>query len=276
MITASLVTYKTDSNDLENIIKSVVNSKIDTLYLIDNSTDNYTREFVKNINRIEYIPSRNVGYGRAHNIGIRKAQDRGSKYHLILNPDIIFNPEVIMALENFMNQNDDTGLVMPLITYPDGSTQYVCKLLPTPKDLFLRRFTFDFLFRKIKDKYELHHSGYDKIMDVPNLSGCFMFARTSVLKEVGGFDERFFMYGEDIDLTRRIHNLYRTVFFPAVSVMHAHKKASYKYNRMLGVHIRNLIRYFNKWGWFDDKERTRINQETLKQIESLFKLKTNI
>lgn len=53
-------------------------------------------------------------------------------------------------------------------------------------------------------KYELIFSGYDKIMWVPSLSGCFMFMRVDVLRKIGGFDERFFMYAEDLDLSRRI------------------------------------------------------------------------
>jgi len=79
------------------------------------------------------------------------------------------------------------------------------------------------------------------------------------------FDERFFMYPEDIDLTRRIHRKYRTVFYPEVSVVHQHAQGSYSNVKLLFIHIRNMVRYFNKWGWFFDKERREINNEILKQ-----------
>jgi len=103
-------------------------------------------------------------------------------------------------------------------------------------------------------------------MDVPYLSGCFMFLRVAALKEVGTFDERFFMYPEDIDLTRRIHRKYRTVFYPEVSIVHHHAQSSYKNGKMMWIHGLNLIEYFNKWGWIFDKERKKINTEIPKQL----------
>ena len=96
-------------------------------------------------------------------------------------------------------------------------------------------------------------------MNVPYLSGCFMLLRTSTLEDVGLFDERFFLYPEDIDLTRRIHKKYKTLFYPYVSVIHEYGRGSYKSMKLLYFHIVNMCRYFNKWGWFFDKERKEIN-----------------
>ena len=79
------------------------------------------------------------------------------------------------------------------------------------------------------------------------------------------FDERFFMYPEDIDITRRMHSKYRTMYWPNVSVVHAHRAASYKSTRMLKIHIVNMVKYFNKWGWFFDSERRKVNREILKE-----------
>ena len=111
-------------------------------------------------------------------------------------------------------------------------------------------------------------SGYDKIMDVPYLSGSFMFLRTEALRDVGLFDERFFMYPEDIDLTRRLHAKYRTVFYPDVQVIHNHAQASYKNSKMLLIHIVNTIKYCNKWGWIFDKERREMNRKILQKRHS--------
>ena len=97
-------------------------------------------------------------------------------------------------------------------------------------------------------KFQLRFSGYDKIMNIPYLSGCFMFFRISVLQQIGLFDERFFMYPEDIDITRRIHEKYKTIFYPDVSIIHAHAAASRSNAKMLKIHIINIIKYFNKWG----------------------------
>ena len=104
-------------------------------------------------------------------------------------------------------------------------------------------------------------------MFVPYLSGCFMLLRQSILHEVGGFDERFFMYGEDIDLSRRMAQKSDNMFFPDVSVTHAYGAASYKSLKMLYIHAMNVSRYFNKWGWLADRERDAMNRSTLRQFE---------
>jgi hypothetical protein len=93
-----------------------------------------------------------------------------------------------------------------------------------------------------------------------------MLLRTEALEKVGLFDERFFMYPEDIDLTRRIHRHYATCFYPDVSVIHAHTQGSYKNRKLLWIHLINMAKYFNKWGWLCDSERRKINAETLKSI----------
>jgi GT2 family glycosyltransferase len=156
---------------------------------------------------------------------------------------------------------------MPKVYYPDGEIQYLCKLLPTPFDLIFRRFLPNSWTKKQTEKFELRNSGYNKILDVPYLSGCFMLLRTDALKEVGLFDERFFMYPEDIDLTRRINRKFRTVFYPEVSIVHHHARSSYLNLKMLWIHTTNMIRYFNKWGWFFDRERKIINKKTLNQFK---------
>ena len=170
-----------------------------------------------------------------------------------------------------MEQNLDIGLTMPKVLYPDGRLQPVCKLLPSPKTLIIRRFLNFQRSRLEKEnfKYELHLSGYNKIIDAPFLSGCFMFIRTQALQTVGLFDERFFLYTEDTDLSRRIHKYYRTVFFPEVAIYHYHQRGSYKDISLLWRNIRSAIKYFNKWGWVSDKERDDFNERTLMQLSGI-------
>jgi hypothetical protein len=192
------------------------------------------------------------------------------KYHLVLNPDVSFGKGTIEKLYDFMENNPDIGLAMPKILYPDGSIQYLCKLIPTPMDLIRRRFL---PASKYLDKrnflYELRFTGYDKIMDVPYLSGCFMFVRTEALSRAGLFDERFFLYLEDVDLSRRMHKHYRTVYYPEISVFHQYEKGSYKNSKLLKYHLQSAIKYFNKWGYFFDKDRQEINKKILKKLNAL-------
>ena len=95
-----------------------------------------------------------------------------------------------------------------------------------------------------------------------------MLLKTEALKKIGLFDERYFMYPEDMDLTRRIHKEYQTVFYPHASIVHNHAKESYKSLKMLYIHISNMCKYFNKWGWLCDAERKKMNKEAIRQLNS--------
>lgn len=269
MITSSVVLYKTDRKELDTIINCVLNSCIRVLYLIDNSPTNDIESFVANYEKrkIVYIfNGQNIGYGAGHNIAIRMAIKEASQYHVVLNPDIIFTTDAIDKLCQYMNQNPDVGQIMPKVVYPNGDMQYLCKLIPTPIDLIFKRFLPSQLFRKRLYKFRLEFTGYNQIMNVPYLSGCFMLFRISSLKHVGLFDERFFMYPEDIDITRRIHEKYKTIFYPDVTIIHAHAAASYSSKKMLYIHIFNMVKYFNKWGWVFDKKRKKANEQLLKEV----------
>lgn len=270
-LSASIVVFKTPADILAKAIHSFLSSTPDSLlYLIDNSpTDDL--KYLAYDARIKYIfNNRNVGFGAGHNISFQHTLGR-SKYHLVLNPDVYFDKDVIEKLYLFMEDNPSIGQVMPKVLYPDGNLQYLCRLLPTPQILVLRRF-FNFfqpLLQKRNYSHELQFSGYNKIMNVPFLSGCFMFLRMEALEKVGLFDERFFLYTEDTDLTRRIHRFYRTVYYPDVSIYHYHAKGSYKDPWLMWCNIYSAIRYFNKWGWFNDPERERINQQVLQETINL-------
>lgn len=266
MITASLVLYHNSQKDVDTITDCVLASSISRLYIVDNSKNDAFRILEQRSTKIRYIHSENVGYGAAHNIAIREAMTSGANYHVVINPDIVFQPRVIEALAEYMANHSDVGLIMPRVEYPNGDLQYLCKLLPTPADLLIRRFLPKGWMRSLQDRFELRAFGYDREMNIPYLSGCFMFLRLDALKQVGLFDERFFMYGEDIDLSRRIHNVYKTMYYPYVSIIHNHEKASYKNHKMLFVHICNVVRYFNKWGWIFDADRKKINDQTLKRL----------
>ncbi len=264
---ASIVLYNSKWEQVEKIVNTLLASLvIENIYLIDNSQTQDARFKMDNPRVIYLFLGKNVGYGTAHNIALRESLVAGVAYHLVVNADIEFEPSALQELEAYMTAHPQVGQLMPKVIYPNGEIQYLCKLLPTPWDLFIRRFVPQ-CWRKIHTaQFELHASEYNKIMNVPYLSGCFMLLSTEVLQQVGLFDERFFMYPEDIDMTRRIHRKYQTVFYPNVTIIHNHEKASYKNIKMLWVHIVNICRYFNKWGWLCDKERTEINKMTVAEL----------
>ncbi len=260
MVNVSVVLYHTPEKEVARIADICSQIKgLHKLYIIDNSTNKLSN---RNLGyNAEYIFNGvNLGYGKAHNIALRKSIAEGVDYHLVVNADVEFSAEVISAMVDYMESHKDVALLSPKVYYPNGKIQRLCKLLPTPMDLFGRRFLPKSWISERQAEYEMHASGYDKIMNLPYLSGCFMFLRVECLRENGLFDERYFMYPEDIDLTRRLHSKYQTLFYPAVSVIHHHERSSYKSLRMMWVHIVNMCRYFNKWGWFHDPERKIFNQ----------------
>jgi GT2 family glycosyltransferase len=275
-LTISVVTYKTDPATLSACLDSILKITIPfACFVIDNSQDPATKQQISDIQqrlpdrgKLQYGPSTNVGYGRAHNIAIREMlAGTQSRFHVIMNPDIRFEPGTLETLIEYMENNQHAGLVMPKILYPDGSLQKLCKLLPTPGHLLARRF-FPWLIKAQNARYQLEWMDHDKPFECPSLSGCFMFVRTDVFREVGLFDERFFMYFEDVDLVRRLGQKYITMYCPFATVTHHYKKGSYSSIRLLLNHMVSGVKYFNKWGWFCDPERKRINQRMLKQADN--------
>lgn len=265
-ISASIVLYKTDPEELKHVYECFIQSQVSfQLLLIDNSPDDSLGN-VLNEECVKYVyTGQNIGYGRGHNLAIKEIINK-SEFHLVINSDISFLPNVIGSLVAYMKLHPDVGQIMPKVLSPEGETQYLCKLIPTPFDLIFRRFLPSTVLKKRKEKFQLIFTGYDKIMEVPYLSGCFMFLRTASIKDVGLFDERFFMYPEDIDLTRRINEKYKTIYFPEVFIIHDHAKESYKKGDMFLIHTTNIIKYFNKWGWFFDLKRVRTNQNILRKL----------
>ncbi|MFC1852894.1 glycosyltransferase family 2 protein, partial [candidate division CSSED10-310 bacterium] len=253
-LTGSIVLYKNDSVIVRNAIESFLNTCLQKkLFLIDNSPTDVFSSLAAEYPELEYrLMDRNVGFGAGHNQALQVCLEK-TPYHLVLNPDISFEVGQLEKLYAYMEQYQDVGLVMPKIILPDGQMQYLCKLLPTPFDLFIRRFLPDLRFlQRSKEAFELRFADYDTAMPIPYLSGCFMFLRTAVLQRIGLFDERFFLYLEDTDLTRRIYETARTMYYPEVHVIHRYGQDSYKKASVLIRHIISAIKYFSKWGWFID------------------------
>lgn len=261
MLSISIVTYHTDDDELRRCLDSIPRDGVDCIYVVDNSRSKSTEDLCRQSGRVSYIASDNVGYGAAHNIALRQSMAGGTDYHLVLNPDITFNPSELKLLTDYMDSHPNVGAVQPKIVNPDGTLQMSVRMIPTPMDLIVRRFLPRSWFKKRRARYLLQHLDHDKPFDAPYHQGSFMLLRVAALRDVGIFDERFFMYPEDIDLSRRIHRKYPTMYVPLMTVVHDHRAASYHSVKMLRIHMVNMIRYFNKWGWIFDAERKAVNKE---------------
>ncbi|MBD2353375.1 glycosyltransferase family 2 protein [Tolypothrix sp. FACHB-123] len=252
-LTASLVVYKNNPEMIKDAVNSLLNTSIEVkLYVIDNSPSPDLKNIFYNLNNVDYHYNNgnNLGFGKAHNVALSLLPD--SDYHLVLNPDVFFENNVIPELIKYLEHNQDIGLISPKIYYPSGEIQYLCKNYPSLFLLFARRFipqTFQFLMKNYLARYEMRETGYKEVMNVTYLSGCFMFFRRKYLDEIGYFDENIFMYLEDADITLRMAKKYRTVFYPYVHIVHHWAKGSYKSFKLTLINIQSAFYFFNKHGW---------------------------
>jgi len=219
------------------------------LYVVDNSPSfhNGIAERCEFRERTEYIHSPvNGGYGYGHNIALRRIlADDDVEFALVLNPDVTFCRELPKKLAKFMRAVPEVGVAIPSVYNPDGSVQGVVEELPTPWSLMRSRI----LGRKSKALGNSAKSTFNKYDKVEVVSGCCMFIRLAALRNAGVFDERFFMYMEDVDLTRRItEGGFAAARFPAYGIRHHWSRDSKKSWRMLFIHLISAARYFMKWG----------------------------
>lgn len=262
-ISVSIVLHNTDREELNEVINSCLNSSISVdIFLIDNSPNNHLN-FLINDKRVNYLKVNNNGFGAGHNEAIIKNKlIEKYDYHIVINPDISFDKEVIKKIFSFMEKNKNVGVIMPRVLNIDKSLQYARKLLPSPFNIFVKRF-----FKNLShmNNYEFTTLEPNEPIEIIALCGCFLFFRTNALKDVGLFDERYFMYFEDFDLCRRISKKYKTIYYPHCEVIHRGNSEHRKNFKLFLLSIRSTILYFNKWGYYD-QEKIKLNKETMKKI----------
>lgn len=273
-LTISIVTYNTNKGELLKVLQCLEKIKLNKkIFISDNSENQNIKKIIEelNNNQIEYIfNNSNKGFGAGHNIIINKLLNKelNSKYHLIMNSDIYFKENTVEKLLAYMSNHEKIGQIGPKIMGKDGTLTYSCKLFPTPLNLIIRRFIpLKKIVEKMDYDYEMRWYNYKNIVEGSLLSGCFMLLRTEVFEKVGKFDEKYFMYLEDYDFCRRIGEKYEVIYYPEVEIVHEHAKSSYKTKKMLLIHIKSALTYFNKWGWIFDKKRSEKN----KKLKKLYK-----
>lgn len=276
MLTASIVIHNSPVGQVLKAIDCMLRSGVERVYLLDNSTSPFDTAALPSDHRIDYRRIPNRGFGAGHNVALREVLKDHLSYHLVMNADVEWDGDALSPLVDYMEKNGDVGMVQPRIVYPDRVLQYTCRLLPTPWDLFAKRFLSGISRLKPghskregwkQERYLLMEHDHRKALEVAYLQGSFMLFRNKALAECGVFDERFFMYPEDIDITRRMHQHWKTLYLPIVEITHYHQAASRHNLKMFGIHLWNMIKYFNKWGWLIDRERRSINRRILSAIQ---------
>jgi len=202
-------------------LASGVRSSIEVIVVDNASTDGSPEMVETEFPSVLLVrSSENLGFGKANNIGIKMA--KGS-YIALVNSDVHVYEGCLDALVDFLERTPTAGMVGPRLTYGDARLQSSCRHFPsiwnnTCEVMCLNR-TFPMSQRFTGE--HMFHSRYDTEMKVDVLVGCFILARASVLASLHGFDEDFFFYGEDIDLSQRCWNAgFEVWFIPTAHAIH--------------------------------------------------------
>ena len=194
----------------------------------------------------------NTGYGRAVN---RLAAQLGElpPYIGVLNTDLSWQPGTFERLLAWLQQHSEVNLAVPQILDPAGTPQKLCKHNPTVLGLFSRRFLPAWLkpawLKRYDRWYVMADQNYEEVFEAPYLSGCCMLIRSEAFRRAGGFDERYFLYLEDADLTRGLARDGRCVHLPAAAVVHNWGRGNYRNLGLMAVNLASAWHYFRKWGW---------------------------
>ena len=237
--------YNSDIQLLEEVVSSILKIPFKKkVYIIDNSSTFKVESLFKNPS-IEYINvGKNIGYGAGHNLVIKKIYIN-SNYHLILNPDVQFNPPIIGELIRELEQNPDVALIAPKVIYPNSEHQFTCRRYPSVLELISRRLR---IFKKIVKNGEYRENDLTRPFFPEFLHGCFLLFKTKDFINVNGFDERFFLYMEDVDICRKIEKSgKKKLYYSKVEIVHYFNKGSSKKISLFLIHIVSVFKYFYKW-----------------------------
>lgn len=241
-------------------VKAELSSCIDSIYksqtlfsyeiiVVDNaSSDDSVFYLKKNHPKIKVIANNdNLGFGRANN---QAAEHAEGEYLFILNPDTVLLPSTLDKLVSFMDTNEDVAICGPCVLYEDGSLQKSVKGFPTLKGAFGRHTIFKFfgLFRTDVRRWRNRDFDYAKNNDVDQLIGAALLIRRSVFEKHQGFDERFFMYYEEVDLCYRIKQAgERIVYYSEAEMVHLGGRSSKQvFAKKKFMMMQSLVLYLKK------------------------------
>ncbi|MBI2428802.1 MAG: glycosyltransferase [Ignavibacteriales bacterium] len=193
------------------------------IFVVDNASDDGSVEMVsKNFPHVRLIANKtNVGFAKANNQAL--VQSKG-KYILLINPDTLVQENTVRELIKFFETHDNAGMTGCKILNPDGTLQLACRRsFPTPWTAFTKTFGLSALFptSKLFARYNLTYLDPDQAYEVDAISGSFMMVKREVVEKIGGLDETFFMYGEDLDWCYRVqHSGWKVYYVPTTSIIH--------------------------------------------------------
>lgn len=270
-LTVSLVRYSESVQQICLALKSVSTALarwhgeypdvLATLLIVNNSTRSdldvsYFREILEHNEFYQYCEFKiiqghgNIGYGSGQNLAIKKYK---AEYCLLMNADVEIDESAILIGLNYLSQNRDVLIVSPLATDGSNTKIHLCKRMPTVLDFFLRGYSPDIIKDRFKNRlsyYEMHDLDEScPSTGIPITSGCFMLCRSAGIENAGYFDEGYFLYFEDFDLSLRIQLIGEIAYLPQMRIRHYGGNAAKKNIVHLLYFSISAIRFFSKYGW---------------------------
>jgi len=261
-LSISIVNFN-NKNLLKHCVKNILSIKTNLSYeiiitdnkSIDNSVETIKKEILTLDKKIKLIQAQeNKGFGAGHNLGLKNAK---AKYLLIINPDIVILNQALNQLYQFMEEHPKAGIVGPKLLYPDLSLQRSAHPWPKLLTPLYRRTPLGKTIWGLKElkRYDMLEYQYQKPKKIDWLFGACLMIRKTVWEKINGFDERYFLYCEDIDLCTKSWALKHSVWcFPQAKVIHYHKRLSANaswwkalFNKTTRIHLHSHWKYMKKW-----------------------------
>ena len=250
ILSASIVLYHC-GEELIHALRCIQNADLNVdVYLADNTPEDPTAEKIQWLfPGVTVLPQKgNIGFGRANNAVLPYLQ---SKYHLIMNPDVTFDPALLSRMVRYMEEHTGIAVLTPRVMNEDGTEQYLPKKRISVHYLLGGLLeNWGGIFRRWRNEFTMADVDVEGPFPVEFATGCFLLIRTEIFRKLNGFDERFFLYQEDSDLSRRIleQGLGSIVYHPDMQITHRWARENTRTFKGRMRQIRSVCKYFLKWG----------------------------
>lgn len=207
---------------LRSLVPALIAGDAEVIVVDNGSSDDSCTMVTTEFPQVRLIALReNRGFAVANNLGMREARGR---YFLVLNSDTEIIGDALTQICDFMDAHPDVGALGPKLLNTDGTLQYSCRRFPSFRTALFHRYSLMtrlFPRNRFSSEYLMTDVGHDRTMDVDWVSGAALVVRREVFESLGGFDEGFFMYAEDVDWCYRIKQAgWRVVYLPEAQILH--------------------------------------------------------
>ena len=229
-----------------------------TLYLVDNASPDGSGEELQQAldsgrlaagqgQQVQLIRRTvNGGFGTGHNTVLPLMS---SDFHFILNPDILLQSDVLCGMADWLAQHPQAVMARPALTFPDGTPQVLPLQKCSALALVYRQLPQLSFLKGFNDRYVMADADLSKPTEIEFCTGSFSAVRTDVLRDIGGFDEQYFMYVEDADLTQKARQKGSVYLLPQFTAIHAWHRAPHTDGSHFKMQLKSMLRYFGKWGF---------------------------